>query len=131
MNITDTITEYGKLDSQLKSLKTLCDNKKDELKSYMIQNDLQLCTSDEYKVQLTKSERTTTNEDQILKIIQADWKVNHGDEPCPYEKTIVVLDQNALESALYHNLFSKELLTKLSSCTTTTETYALRCTKLK
>ena len=131
MEFAERITQYGKLDSQMKSLKTTLDKEKDEIKSYMMENAIDSYSSDEYKVQCVKSTKTAMNEVNAMNLLKEFWKKEHDTEECPFVKTVEVLNHEALESALYHEELPGEMIQKLNACIIMTDTYALKCSKIK
>ena len=131
MEIKEKVDEYGRLDSQMKDLKKTMDVEKDEIKNYMIENAMDSYSADDYKVQCVKSTKTAMNEAGTLSVLKEYWEKEHGSEECPFVKTIEVLNHDELEKSLYHNEFPAEVMSKLNECITTTETYALKCAKIK
>ena len=71
------------------------------------------------------------NEVAILKILKDFWESEHSSEPCPFVKTVEIINHDVLESALYHNDLPSNVLTKLDSCITNDTIYALKCSKIK
>ena len=131
MEFTERVAQYAKLDAEIKEKTKVLNTEKEEIKTYMIDNKVDEEEADGYKVQCVKSTRTTTDEQKMMEIVKNFWHSTHGSEQCPYLKTVIVLDTDALETALYHNDFPKEVMEELNGCITSTPSYALKCSKIK
>ena len=129
--LDELVERYGENDAKAKELKKVCDADKAEIKEMMANQNLSKHTAGGYTVSYIVSEKSETNEAKMLDILKRDWVARNGSMQCPYIKTVEVIDTEALESALYKNELSEDVVAQLGTCTTTTQVVTLRCSKAK
>lgn len=129
--LDELVSDYGAKDAELKELKKVCDGEKEEIKDLLEQQGETDWTAGGYTVKRIESERTTLNEEKMLEILKKAWMEKYGDIPCPYIKTVEVIDMDELEAALYSNDLPEQVVQDLSGCRSTQTVVTLRCSKAK
>ena len=129
--LNNLILSYGNHDAEFKQLKKLCDSEKECLKNIMGEMGSEKESYGGFTITRTVSERENFNEQQALAILKQNWYENHGSEPCPFVKTVEVLDSDALESAMYNGELDNNTILKLDECRNVTEVITLKCSKIK
>lgn len=129
--LDDIVADYGKLDEQAKLLKKEVDTEKDLIKSMMCESNLTEYTAGGFTVKYSVSERTTVDEVKMLNVLKQDWVERFGSMECPYIKTIEVIDEDALESALYKGDIPENVMAELNNCQEVTEVVKLTCGRQK
>lgn len=128
----DLVNSYGEHNKTLNSLKKECDSEKEQIKSFLLDNNLDDHDTDKFSVKLTVSERQSVDEDKLLSVLKQNWIDEYGaNVECPYIKTREYVDMEQLETVLYNNEMSQDMLDKIDSCITRTEVKTLRCSKVK
>lgn len=130
LSLTDLVQSYGEHDSQAKDLKKICDEEKDLIKKELKQADFKNFSSDDFKVSYQVSERVTLDTEKMAEYLQEYWNTKES-SPCPYLKTIVVLNEDTLETALYKGELPDEVLEKLNSCRSVKTVETLKCSRIK
>ena len=129
--LNNLILSYGNHDVEFKQLKKVCDSEKESLKNIMGEMGSEKESYGGFTITRTVSERENFNEQQALAILKQNWYENHGSEPCPFVKTVEVLDSDALESAMYNGELDNNTILKLDECRNVTEVITLKCSKIK
>lgn len=129
--LNNLILSYGNHDVEFKQLKKVCDSEKESLKNIMGEIGSEKESYGGFTITRTVSERESFNEQQALAILKQSWYKNHGYEPCPFVKTVEVLDSDALESAMYNGELDNNTILKLDECRSVTEVITLKCSKSK
>ena len=102
-----------------------------EIKQIMEKDGLTEYTSDEYTVKKSVSVSESMNEEEMLKVLKADWAKRYGSMECPYIKTKQYVDMDVLESVLYAGELPQETVVALDKCRITKETVKLTLSKSK
>lgn len=129
--LSDLVQVYGEHDSQAKELKKVCDEEKEQIKRELREQQLKNFVSEGYKVTYQVSERVTLDTDKMVHWLQEYWNAKESNEPCPYLKTIVVLNEDALETALYKQELPEYVIEQLNSCRSVKEVETLKCSKIE
>lgn len=129
--LSELVPQYGKLDTEIKTLKKDADKQKDEIKNLMIGADMTKCSYGGYVVSKVVSHKDTLDEAKALEILKKDWAERYGSMECPYIRTVEVIDMDALESVIYADELPSDTLKALDGCRTTTEIVSLKCAKAK
>ena len=125
------IGSFGRHDSEEKELKKICDDEKSKIKEIMKSNAIDRASGGGFNVTYSTSTSESMDNAKAMSILKSYWKEEHGDEPCPYIKTIEVLDERTVESALYNKSLPDKTLAALSGCITTKVIETLRCSRAK
>ena len=125
----DLINDYGDRDAQIKSLKRLCDEEKEQIKNFLAQEGYEYFSTDYYTVSRVVSERETLNEEKLIPILKSYWITTHGSMECPYIKTKEYIDMDKLEEAIYQKELTPNVLAEMDTCREVTTVVALRCKK--
>ena len=125
----DLVNDYGDRDTQIKSLKRLCDEEKEQIKNFLAQEGYEYFSTDYYTVSRVVSERETLNEEKLIPILKSYWITTHGSMECPYIKTKEYIDMDKLEEAIYQKELTPNVLAEMDTCREVTTTVALRCKK--
>ena len=129
--LDNLVAVYGMNDAEMKRLKGICDKDKEQIKELMAKEPNNKYTAGGYTVTYIVSEDTTVDEEKMLSIIKRDWANHNGSMECPYIRRVEVLDMDALESAIYSEKLSKEVIAELGACTTKKPRVTLKCSKVK
>ena len=125
----EIIDDYGARDEQIKSLKRLCDEEKEQIKDFLAQGGYESFSTQNYTVNRVVAERETLNEEKLLPILKSYWITTHGSIECPYIKTKEYIDMDRLEEAIYQKELTPSVLAEMDTCREVTTTVALRCKK--
>ena len=105
-------------------------NKKlsEEIKKSLIEDKQTNVEVDEYSVYLEKRVSENIDEQKMMAVLEDFWEREHGDEECPFicTKTIVYLDDEALEKYMYQNELPEDVILALDGCRIKEETIALK-----
>ena len=131
--LDELVSRYGKEDSELKALKSVCDADKEAIKTLMANEADKHYTSGGYTVTYVVQEEDVVDEAKMLSILKHYWTSNKGSMECPYIKTVTleVLDADALESAIYSEELPKDVIAELGTCNSKKRTVKLMCKKAK
>lgn len=125
----DLINDYGDRDTQIKSLKRLCDEEKEQIKEYLAEHGQDNYSTGHYTVSRIVAEQETLNEEKLLPILKSYWATTHGSVECPYIKTKEYIDMDKLEEAIYQKELTPNVLAEMDACREVKTTVALRCKK--
>lgn len=119
------IPEYGEQNTRCNALKkTVADLNakiKDAIRTIQKENlDIEV---EGWKCKLSVSEDVQVNEAQLIEVLKS--------YDVPVIKTKEYVDAEALESLIYANKLSEEILLAIDKCNTKTKKEVLRCTKVK
>ena len=127
-DINKLAQEYAELDAQFTALKKEHDVKKAILKKAMIEGDVNsIINPNKSKVSCLPVTKTDFDMELALTVMEEEWKKLYGDAPCPYIKTVRMIDAEKVESALYDKEMDTEIAEKLGECLVVTTTYAIKC----
>ena len=118
------IPQYAKNKFELDSYKKICDKENAEIKSLMLNNDMQEASAGGYTAKLIIQHRDSMNEDKLLEIA-------HNFGISEIVKTKEYIDFDALENAIYNNLISQEVLLEMDKAKETKEVVTLKIGKTK
>lgn len=118
-NLGLMIAEYGTLNSDLNNLKRNVDTLNKEIKAEMKERELTSYETNGWTAtyQIRKSE--SIDEDKLIDVLT---KANVADGIVKYKPYV---DEAALESAIYNNKLSQDILIELNQCKIVKETIAL------
>lgn len=125
MGTEEQIKEYCEKMLVEKSIHKETEALKAELKKKMIDEDTKIMTSGKYQVKLEIRSNDGFDANKLLGVLKAEWEKSGKSGYCPWVKTVEVVDEDALESALYKGDFDKDALAKINGCRTHSETKAL------
>ena len=125
------VSEYGEKHYEELALKKVCGEMNTEIKQIMEEDNLDAYTSGEYTVKRSVSVSESMNEEEMLKVLKADWTARYGSMECPYIKTKEYVDMDILESVMYAGELSEETIVALDKCRITKETVKLTLSKSK
>lgn len=129
--LDDLILNYVSNKRELDDYKKICDTENAQIKHIMKDLALPKHIVKDYKVVRTVQERNKIDEEILLSIFQESPELLKIAESMNIIKTKPYIDFDALENAVYKNMFSKNQLLQLDKATTTNEVVILRITKLK
>lgn len=130
ISIEDRIKKYYEKDTELKSIKKVVDEEKENIKNYFIDNELEELLVDDIKCTVNQHTRDTFNDDMCMNIL---YDMLHREQISKetYDNIVKVkpyIDEDALENAIYNNIFSAE---KIAPCIDSTTVTTLRVSKKK
>lgn len=125
MTTNEQVELYCKQMTEEKALNKANKKLNEEIKQTLIDSGDTDIKSGIYSVHLETRVSEGIDEARALSILKTFWSKDHGDEMCPFIRTVFVLDMDALEGALYNNAIPDEVLMQLDSCRTKKETKAL------
>lgn len=125
--LIELIDRYGLNKGELEDYKAICDNENKQLKEMMAKANLKAFNTDRYRVNYIVSERTSTDEGKMIAVIH---KHNIPDS-LGIIKTREYIDEDALESAIYNNEISKEVMDEIAECIIKKEVISLKLTAQK
>ena len=130
-SLDDLVSDYGHVDSQIKSLKKIADEEKEEIKSILVERGETTWTAGGYTVQKVVSERESLNEEKLMPILKQYWASAHGSMECPFIKTREYVDMDRLEEAIYQKELTPSVLAEMDKCREVTTVVSLKCKKTK
>ena len=122
--LNELIPQFYEHKQELDKYKKICDGENTEIKREMERQKITECNVCGLNAKYIIKKRETFNEDKLLKVLK--------EHDCTgVIKTKEYVDMDALEDALYHNAYSKEIIMELDKCREVKETIELRVTKKK
>lgn len=103
----------------------------DKIKQEMRDGNLKEVQTDKYVVTLESRTKDDIDPALMLMVLKKYWDSEHKGEPCPFIRTIEVLDEDELEKFMYATKLPAETVSALDKCRTTTVTQALTYKKVK
>ena len=125
--LIELVDRYGLNKQEFEDYKAICDNENKQIKEMMAQAKLTAYNTDRYKVTYISSDRTSTDENKMIAVIH---KFNLPDS-LGIIKTREYIDEDALESAIYNNEISEEVLKEIGECISHKEVVSLKITPQK
>ena len=129
--LDELVEKFANWDSEIKRLTKDADAYKEQIKKMMLERHCDSYTAGGYVVSCIVSERTSLNQEKMLDILKKDWASRSNGFPCPYVKTVEVLDMDALEAALYSQDIPKSVVKELDSCREVKKVTTLKCSREK
>lgn len=122
---------FGQNKVQADELKAAMDDDKAEIKRICSELSIDKLSVDGWNMSYKVKEKHIVDEDKMLAIIKKYWSKN-GSMECPYIKRVEVIDQDALEDAIFKGeIDDKEVLLALKACDTVKYEPALTVSKAK
>lgn len=115
---------YSENKEKMDECKKVCDSQNKEIKSRLNQANITSYTCGNLEVAISVRKTENFNEDKLLDVIKA-----HGLTELISTKEYVDMDK--LESAMFNNTISKDILKDISGCREIKETQALTVKKVK
>lgn len=103
----------------------------DKIKQEMRDGNMTEMQTDKYIVTLESRTKDDVDPALMLMVLKKYWDNEHKGEPCPFIRTIEVLDEDELEKFMYSTKLPAETVSALDKCRTTTVTQALTYKKVK
>ena len=130
MATSEQVELYCEQKEQEKVLKKSIAKLNEDIKSSLIAENKNDMTSGKYTVQLEIRTSEDVNTEKMLSILKQFWQKNHGDEKCPFIRTVEYVDMDELEAFMYQEELPKEVILDLDTCrikkTTTALTYKIK-----
>lgn len=123
----ELIETYGMNKSEFDSYKKLCDDENKQIKQMMKDESLKNYESEHYKASYSISERTSFDEDKMIRVIRS-YNIPGS---LGIVKTREYIDEDALESAIYNGLIPDDVMDKIKECMTVKEVETIRLTSKK
>ena len=130
-NIDELVEDYGKKDAEIKAIKKIADEEKEQIKDFLASQSERSYSAGGYTVTRVVTETETLNEERLLPILKRYWSSTHGSMQCPFIKTMEYIDMDALESAIYQKELTPSVLTEMDTCREVKTTVKLLCKKTK
>lgn len=131
MGIEEQISQYcekkeesGVLSKELKALSA-------DIKQYLVEHKATAKEVGEWEVRLQTKVTEDFDMTKLICVLKKYWEYEHEGEPCPFVTTVEVIDENALEGALYRDELPQEVIEKIDGCRIKKETTALVYKKVK
>ena len=125
--LEELIDKYGFNKNELDSYKAICDEDNKKIKDMMAEANLKNYNTDKYKATYIISDRTSIDESRLLAVIHA----NNIPDSLGIIKTKEYIDEDALESAIYNNEISDDVMAQISECMIKKEVISLKLTRQK
>ena len=103
----------------------------EDIKKTMDAANVKVVTTEDYIVTLESRTKDDIDPALMLMVLKKYWDKEHKGEPCPFIRTIEVLDEDELEKFMYSTKLPAETVSALDKCRTTTVTQALTYKKVK
>lgn len=121
---------WGKNKTQADELNKDVKRDADEIKQIMLAEKLDSSISGEYEAKLSFQHKESFDEEGLIQFLQESlWNEENG--PCPYIKTVQVIDWDAVENAIYSGEINNEQLVEIDKFKTVVETPVLKLGKVK
>lgn len=127
----EQITRYCEFKEDEKALNNDIKKLNETIKQTMIDENTKEVHTDKYIIELEIRTKDDIDPMLALMVLKKYWDNEHSGEPCPFIRTIEVLDEDALEKFMYSTKLPEETLSALDKCRTKTVTKALTYKKVK
>lgn len=125
--LMELIDRYGMNKQEFDDYKTICDAENKQIKDMMAKANLKAYNTDRYKATYIVSERTSMDEAKLIGVIHS----NNIPDSLGIIKTKEYIDEDALESAIYNNEISDEVMAQIANCMDKKEVVSLKLTRQK
>lgn len=116
--LNELVSKYGVLNDESKEQKKVCDAFNKEIKDIMSNENLDDWETDDYIANYSVRKSEIVDEDRLFLVLKDEWIKRNGSMQCPFIKTIEVIDDKALENAMYKGELDEDMLTKIKECST-------------
>lgn len=130
MNLDELIPSYAVHKEEEGKLKKMCDIENAQIKDIMSKENIKKHEAGGYSVTYSESVREKMNEDKLIELLKSKFTKSKLKE-LKLIKTVEVIDENALENAIYNNLVPESFITDMASCKESTVVAQIRVTKKK
>ena len=110
--LSEVIEHYGINKKVLDDYKKICDADNKAVKEMMADANLKNYDSENYIAKITEVDKSYIDETKLIGVIHA----NNLPNSLGIIKTKEYIDEDALESAIYNNLISDEVLSQIADC---------------
>ena len=125
-SVNAQIREYCKKKAEASVLERRVKELGDKLKASLLNSGKREYSTGRYSIQLEVRKEEKVDTGKMLAILKNYWAEEHGDEMCPFIRTVEVIDEDALERFLYNHPLPEDTILALDSCRTTSTTNALK-----
>jgi len=126
MSVEEQVKKYCQQMTEEKALHKSNESIKADLKKYLIDNNQKTSDVGIYHVILVEKSNDTLDETRAIDLLYEYWHSLHGEDvPCPWVTTVEVLNEDALERAIYSGELPKVVIKKLNTFRTHSVTHAL------
>ena len=130
-NLGELILQYATNKSELDGYKKICDRENAQIKSIMLEANQKEYVVNGYKATCTVSTRETMNEEGLLSLFTTVPSFAQILDKYNIIKTKQYVDFEALEKALYDDVFTDEQIEDIAKERESKEVVTLKVTKLK
>ena len=129
--LDNLIPSYFLNKQELNNYDKICKAENTKIKQIMEKLTLQHYETDQYKATRTVSERTNMDEDILLSILAESDDLLKIATTAGIIKTKEYVDFDALENAIYKEMFNADQMLELNKAVTTKEVVTLKVSKIK
>lgn len=122
--LDELIESYYGNKLELDSYKKLCDTENEQIKQKMSEKEIDTYEANDLTAKITIQHRVNFNEEKLLEVVKSAGLND-------LVKTKEYVDMDALESAIYNDRISVDVLTKLNNCKETKDIQTLKITRKK
>ena len=125
------VKTWGSNKTQADALKKDVDKDAAEIKQLMMEENLSESVSGDFIEKLSYQTKITFDEDGLVEYIRKHIWTSKKKAPCPYLKTIIAIDWDALENAIYNEELTEEQILAIDKFKSETKTPVLKLGKPK
>lgn len=116
LQLKELVNSFGPDKEQYDKFKKSCDEQNKQIKALCKELKIQDAEIDGWNLNYKVIDKSYFDEEKLLSVIRSYWAEHNGSMQCPYIRTVMCVDNEALEDAIYNDKLDKDILLQIQNC---------------